>query len=130
MSGDIRKSSEEGRQSSVCTMSPEEINVTIAKACGWTEIYHKCDPQGPIDSWVGKPKDYCHGPKRRIPDFCNDLNAMHEAEKVIRQDHPVWVSYCNQLCERWIDPCDAIHATASERAETFLRCLGLWKEGV
>jgi hypothetical protein len=58
-----------------------------------------------------------------LPDYLNDLNAMHEAEKVL--DY-------NQLREME----DSVsfqfavypfHATAPQRAEAFLRTLELWK---
>jgi hypothetical protein len=59
----------------------------------------------------------------RPPDYLNDLNAMHEAETAL--DY-------NQLREME----DSVsfqfavypfHSTASQRAEAFLRTLGLWK---
>jgi len=57
------------------------------------------------------------------PDYLNDLNAMHGAEKMLEcgeayetelirscKDAPIW------------------HATATQRAEAFLRTLNLWTE--
>ena len=61
-----------------------------------------------------------------IPSYTSDLNAMHEAEKVLTRDQ-VW--HYEKLLEdrtglRW----EAIHSTAAHRAEAFLRTLGLWEE--
>jgi hypothetical protein len=62
-------------------------------------------------------------------DYCRDLNAMHEAEKVLAPRS--W----NNYSENWwnynrnlacISDGRAIHATARERAEAFLRTLGKW----
>ena len=55
-------------------------------------------------------------------DYCNDLNAMHEAEKVFD---------CPELYEgNLINVCGGVqymwHATARQRAEAFLRTLGKW----
>ncbi len=87
-----------------------------------------------------------HGPytgndgNRYISDYnfdpLNDLNAMHEAEKVLnykpvpefdKQLHKVMHLFDWQKggsnCANY-----AWHATAAQRAEAFLKCLGLWKE--
>jgi hypothetical protein len=52
---------------------------------------------------------------------------MHEAEKnLIRGDPGLWEFYTNRLNTKY--GIDAIHATARERAETFLKTIGKWKE--
>ena len=56
-------------------------------------------------------------------DYCNDLNAMHQAEHTL--------TYV-QLC-RYIDLLiefspEAAVATSRQRAEAFLRTLGKWEE--
>jgi len=65
-------------------------------------------------------------------DYCGDLNAMHDAEKVLAPKN--W----NNFSEKWhdyywylrrADADRAIHATARQRAEAFLRTLGKWEEG-
>jgi hypothetical protein len=90
-------------------MTNKQINEAIAKACGWE---HK-----PVN---------CGG-----ADYCNDLNAMHEAEKVLAPKN--W----NNFSENWHnyymhlrrgDADRAIHATARQRAEAFLRTLDKWEE--
>jgi hypothetical protein len=90
-------------------MTPEEQRTAIAEACGWKTGYR--DPE----AW------------HPLPDYLNDLNAMHEAEKGLVSLQ--WVSYSRRLqtlCDEsftW-----PIHATASQRAEAFLRTIGKWKE--
>ena len=60
---------------------------------------------------------------QHLPDYLNDLNAMHEAEKVIRERADRVDSYLDQLDGAM----SGVHATAAQRAEAFLRTLGLWK---
>ena len=109
-------------------MKPEEQRIAIAEACGWTTI-------GRIDQYdppVGFPagKLTVAGNQRSLPDYLNDLNAMHEAEigmepstfkkysSVLIADVIGWSAYNNEHI--------AIRATAVQRAEAFLRTLGLW----
>lgn len=62
--------------------------------------------------------------------YCNDLNAMHEAEKVLGKKLS---EYGNHLCaltranEGDRPECYIWHATARQRAEAFLRALGKWE---
>ena len=95
-------------------MTDQQINQAIAEACG---IVGK-DQYGPLyqteEGWVVD-----------CPQFCTDLNAMHEAEKHLfdaRKDN----SYGYELA---VGDCATMwHATARERAEAFLRTLGKWEE--
>jgi hypothetical protein len=90
-------------------MTNEEINIAIANACG----------QG-------------HHHLRNLPDYLNDLNAMNEAEKVLnkpeRMQKHAFNNYAYLLIGMCKHQCNAIHATAAQRAEAFLRTLNLWKE--
>lgn len=58
-------------------------------------------------------------------DYCNDLNAMHEAEAVLTERQ--FLSYAFALNDidgsLW-----GIRATARQRAEAFLRTMGKWEE--
>lgn len=64
-----------------------------------------------------------------IPDYLNDLNAMHEAEKVLTDDQ-LWKYSVNLHSLVKEDPNNReswqFRATAAQRAEAFLRTLGLW----
>lgn len=105
-------------------MSIEQINAAIAEACGWKEVR--------VNGDAGIYKGFDNGAELRpdIPDYCNDLNAMAEAEKHISQD--IWNVYINQLAkvtgaEESTDP-SFLCAPARQRAEAFLRALGKWEE--
>ena len=109
-------------------MTDEQINKAISEACGWEclapDVWHH--------GIVGYSKD-THGIVRsRIPDYCNDLNAMHESEKTI---FPFYATvYSNKLARvtgaEMSDDTDYFCATARQRAEAFLRALGKWEEAV
>lgn len=109
-------------------MTDEQINQRIAEACGWTEITNctcggrkrGCPPGAHFSS--------------HTPNYCADLNAMHEAEKVLIagfEDEPEssepWSDYQTNLiiaCPAYL----SYHATARQRAEAFLRTMGKWEE--
>jgi len=72
----------------------------------------------------------------KIPNYPEDLNAMHEAEKTLEEKE--WFRYHQEIAVQtgtenystaweWRDRFAAIHATARQRAEAFLRVKGLWK---
>lgn len=100
-------------------MTDEQINQAIAEACGWTEI-QACT------CWDDVSRGKAPGKigLKHIEDYCNDLNAMHEAEKTLTEDQMWIMARKIELNEdRWY-----FHATARERAEAFLRTLGKWEE--
>ena len=100
-------------------MTDEQINRAIAEACGW-----KPDKRG--IGWLSP-----HGYYAPEPNYCADLNAMHEAEKVLGKKLS---EYGNHLCaltqanENDRPECYIWHVTARQRAEAFLRTLGKWEE--
>jgi hypothetical protein len=106
-------------------VSDDEIRTEIAEACGVT--LSVCDFPQPI------------------PDYLNDINAMHEAEKVLLTDSEKIEAYCSALLHTKIDVIEdgtpyktdlfdeygwfgCVHATARQRAEAFLRTVGKWEE--
>lgn len=95
-------------------MTDEQINRAITEACGWTEKPKRM----PDGLWY-------YG---RFPDYCSDLNAMHEAEKVLT-DEQRDLYYLRHL-GAWINPVVSIYATARQRAEAFLRTIGKWEEAL
>lgn len=104
-------------------MSDEQINAAIAEACGWTEIrnsvyrHHK--------PWGHPPLN--HDRIKLLPDYCADLNAMHEAENTLSQTNMfVMAHYIEQLVNK--NGLFYFRATARQRAEAFLRTLGKWEE--
>ena len=97
-------------------MTNEQINIAIVEACGWKQV-------------EGEECFFDNGTEQvyieNIPDYCNDLNAMHEAEKVLEEKRLVW-KYEMTLTRNggngfnW----SKIHATALQRAKAFLKTLG------
>lgn len=101
-------------------MTDEQINAAIAKACGWEQIASNI--------WFhikGAPNV-----RYAAPDFCTDLNAMHEADKIVTSDCNL--TYANQLARitdvQYSDDPSFFCATARQRAEAYLRTLGKWEE--
>lgn len=115
-------------------MNNEKQRIAIAEACGLPKPYSK---------WSGADGGtLCHsvtvedGLKRakHIPDYLNDLNAMHEAEKVLTVGQRI--EYVREIGfiftgrnDRAIPDWWLIHlATAELRAEAFLRAIGKWED--
>lgn len=112
-------------------MNPEQQRVAIAEACGWTEI-EPCTCCDTVSRGY-EPTPGAH--KKHIPDYLNDLNAMHEAEKVLTNEQDLEYSCAlEQVVEgRFVtnnseDMRRLRSATASQRAEAFLRTIGKWEE--
>ena len=59
----------------------------------------------------------------RCPDYLNDLNAMHEAEKVLTDKQAILYDSILDLISGW-----TFHRTAAQRAEAFLRTIGKWED--
>lgn len=105
-------------------MSDTEINIAIAEVCGWHRFIIN-DEYGP-DRALKPGQVFETGCVfTLLPNYCTDLNAMHEAEKVLLETKSRWEGYCNGL--RWM-VFPVWHATARQRAECFLRTLSLWRE--
>jgi len=104
-------------------MTDKQINTSIAEACGWTDIH-----DDPTWEWLGRPPK-SSGSGWPILPYCECLNAMHEAEKTlgdpaIRREYAYLLGCIVKGGIRF----DAIHATARQRAEAFLRTIGKWEE--
>jgi hypothetical protein len=107
-------------------MTLEEQRIAIAEACGWKNVDAGSGRVwGVTTRHKGTPSEFdvCVD----VPNYPFDLNAMHDAEKVLVSLQ--WVSYSRRLqtlCDESVTW--PIHATASQRAEAFLRTIGKWKE--
>lgn len=109
-------------------MKTEDQRIAIAEACGWT-----FQPMtGPLDfPWVSPTKKW-EDRQANPPNYTSDLNAMHEAEKILKPSEngkgsKEWSDYVCNLCV--ITGGDsAIHSSAAQRAEAFLKTLGKWRE--
>ena len=110
-------------------MTNHQINVAIAEACGWTEFHTEDFTEMGVPCFVqmALPPRFIHIENSMpLPDYCADLNAMHEAEKVlniIEQGH-----YWDYLKDLTDEGFNQLHATARHRAEAFLRTVGKWEE--
>jgi hypothetical protein len=118
------------------SMTSEAQRIAIAEACGLKNVHpvivKNVKFQGD-DVLCGICSD-----DGWIPDYLNDLNAMHEAEKVLnsvqRGEYTCLLGDMNGVPDRadWENVPKAIRAacfsTAAQRAEAFLRTLNLWKE--
>jgi hypothetical protein len=104
-------------------MNNEKINTIIAEFC-----------QAEIDD--GKVYIVIDGDICGFGLFTDDLNAMHESEKLL--DLQPCGEYARRLREivemktnlPWVDDGSFahIHATAGQRAEALLRTIGKWEE--
>ena len=109
-------------------MSPEAQRIAIAEVCGYR--YGESKPFW-MATPVGQPFVACSVDK--LPDYLNDLNAMHEAELSMPDRMKCYLEASLENClEKAGRPCkrfEVITATASQRAEAFLRTLGKWVPG-
>ena len=87
-------------------MTPDQQRITIATACGYKSYSWRLTSDGWLFADI-------------VPDFLNDLNAMHEAEKTLNYDQ--LDNYYSEMAKRMVRP---YHATAVQRAEAFLRTIG------
>ena len=103
-------------------MTPEAQRIAIAESCPFVEKHGK----GELLWRVSGRLVYF--------DPLNDLNAMREAEKVLTHDQQVKYSmmvgklttaYLPSGRAAWMD-FSLINATATQRAEAFLKTLNLW----
>ena len=141
-------------------MKPEQQRIAIAEACKWVfekkprcnmlskiDAWHLISPEGKVRCWKevlintsngpdstyypfeGKLVDYLE--EASVPNYTEDLNAMHDAEKVLTEDQREQYlnslyKVCNpdsMLNDAWNLNC----ATAAQRAEAFLRTIGKWE---
>ena len=105
-------------------MTPEQQRIAIAEACGWKTGYR--DPE----AW------------HPLPNFLNDLNAMSVALDTLNDDQQwQFIQHLNEItrnkdhsyADDWfIQDTDwtwrMVNATATQRAEAFLRTIGKWEE--
>ena len=110
-------------------MNDEEINAAIAEACGW-KLQGSPEHQNTTDGWqfghtfAIKPSGEVVS-HNSIPNYCGDLNAMHEVEKVLERKQ--WHVYADNIDEMH-RKIELIHATARQRAEAFLKTVGKWEK--
>jgi hypothetical protein len=109
-------------------MNKEKQRIAIAEACGW-KMHDHPDAMKLKQGWT-MPEKWCINPKGVLrfnhhrPDYLNDLNAIHEAEKVLnnvqRERYRTELVYSQAGRD--------VFATAAQRAEAFLRTIGKWED--
>jgi len=111
-------------------MTEEQINAIIATSLGFIEEEPWLDGRR---CWVHI--DYPNSGLESIPDFCNDLNACHEFEKMLDDDLDLDYSENLELVTgtRWgannsYDMSKYRSATARQRCESYLKTIGKWIE--
>jgi hypothetical protein len=114
-------------------MDATKQQIAIAEACGkslgsdcW---YNQCGES----EFEHRNDCPCNGTGWNIPDYINDLNAMHEA--VLTLPENLRRRYCinlgivcgNEQLENYDQEWHRINATATQCAEAFLRTIGKWE---
>ena len=98
-------------------MKDEQIIIEIAEACGWKPSY-ALTKNGREERWISPNDVSVNAP----PNYLNDLNAMHEAERVLSHvQRKQYEAYLNEYEM-------GVFSYAYERAEAFLRTIGKWVE--
>lgn len=125
-------------------MTNEAMRVAIAEYCGFKDIAERS-----FESMLGCPTPeerammmFISGTTgnglRPLPNYPGSLDAMAEAEKVFEGDCPVFTigSYTLELADvirRELKVVGfprslLVRATAQQRAEAFLKTVGLWRD--
>ena len=104
-------------------MTPKAQRIAIAEACGTMKWSYALAPSYALA--------FGRFVAASVPKYTEDLNAMHEAEKVLTEDQREQYlnslyKVCNpdsMLNDAWNLNC----ATAAQRAEAFLRAIEKWE---
>ena len=114
-------------------MTPEKQRVAIAEACGWRIERRDITGYSVWEPGAEVPAQLTNNLENKLPNYPNDLNAMHEAEGMLLakcgndpQDD-LWVDYLANLLMA-APLCLREHATAAQRAEAFLKTIGKWED--
>src|SRR6266576_4412581 len=115
-------------------MTEHDQRIAIAAFDGWTGCsdsdcdYRKCHHlhKGIV---IGFPEPFCTS---RYPDYLHDLNAVHEVEKMLtaaqKESFAQMLTPVAKLSDigihNWQSDFEAIHSTAPQRCEAFLRTIG------
>lgn len=124
-------------------MKPELQRIAIAEACGW-----RIESDG-TSTFVYRPNEKVgNGYRinnirdqkiiRLLPDYLNDLNAMHDAKKALWKmdwsnryafnDHLANILKGRAVNRNEWDVETLLDATADQEAEAFLRTLNKWDD--
>lgn len=125
------------------TMKPDKQRIAIAEYCGWTNCHIGSPGAGGAVDRPGRPVGT--PPNRKytceLPNYTGCLNAMHEAEKHLKDEQYYdWSKdkHNDMSYHRWLgrivdrdtplpNPCHYASATVAQRAEAFLKTIGKWE---
>jgi len=114
-------------------MTDKQINQRIAEACGWKLKSNGLNPMWSWQNeslthrikWVANKEMASQGV---LPNYVNDLNAMHEVQKVLTNTQwGVYVNYLTATTKHDYRRACA-EASARQKAEAFLKTFGEWEE--
>ncbi len=112
-------------------MTNEELNVEIAEFRGWKREFNG-DHEDPEWYWIPPNNPDGNGTP---PDYCNDLNLMHETENSmstrLNEKYEYWLRTVCHFPDRESATGKNHHfyrATAKQRVEAFVRTIDKWKE--
>ena len=123
-------------------MSDQEINIAIAEVVGWKDLEIEDFSEYGVPCFILMGSNNT-GTRLMPPDYCNDLNAMREAEELFELSakfgaHDYAANLYHICVPRdmqhddhficWVVAFYLLNATARQRAEAFLRTIGRWKE--
>jgi hypothetical protein len=110
-------------------MTQEQKRIKLAEAGGWKCAEHVAEFDKPFALMCWHRPGNAEWQTEEPPDYFNDLNAVHELEKVLtngqRRSYFYHLFGTQRLddAELW----KAVHATAAQRAEALGLTLNLWK---
>lgn len=121
-------------------MTDEEIDIAIAEHMGWKDLHKIPQIASLHHGWSGINPETGHD--EFIPQYCNDLNSMHEVEnelyadqcseyaRILTKIHPYFCilpSDADDIHELHYQYWFLIHTTARQRAEAFLKTINKWE---
>jgi hypothetical protein len=111
-------------------MNKEKQRVAIAEACGWHDIKYRDCSHGDYAEYDWTGFTQLDKGWDRLPDYINDLNGMHEAEKMLfpKFAHKYKLALADLKGFSGNNHDKIWHATASQRAEAFLKTIEKWEE--
>jgi len=111
-------------------MTDEQMRIRLAYCAGFKDVEYR---HGFDHDYVG----YVDGQATTVPDYLNDLNAVHELEmKLDGVDQSTYEAHLLDVVtpEDEVDNEDrnfywfVVHASANQRCEALLKTLGLWED--
>ncbi len=121
-------------------MKKDKQRILIARACGYTDVRKEQWEHVDIDArevaYGIDVMGYKDGRRVHVPHYTESLDAMHEAEEILTEG--MFDDYSSYLMELMYEEnmanepefrlVRAIHATANQKAEAFLKTIGLWEK--